>query len=70
MGHDRDVMILAWLNRQPSGFSMANAFPNASDADLSSLERRGLVKRVPGRTAGDPHGYVITPEGKSYQSGD
>jgi DNA-binding HxlR family transcriptional regulator len=70
MGHDWDVMILAWLNRQPAGFSLANAFSNASEAQLSGLARRGLIKRVPGREAGDPHGYVITPEGKNYQNGD
>jgi hypothetical protein len=73
MGLDRDVTILAWLNRRPSGFARASelvAESPAELADLDSLERRGLISRVPPRGPDDALGFVITPAGKAFQQGD
>lgn len=70
MGHDRDIMILAWLKRQPSGFGLLKDFPSASLEDLKSLEIRGLISRMRSNEPNGEDGFVITPEGKDYQEGD
>jgi hypothetical protein len=70
MSQDKDKLILGWLNRQPAGSALANAFPNASQEELLSLERRGLIMRIPSRDPNGMHGYVIAPEGRDLQTGD
>lgn len=71
MGQDRDIMFLAFLTRQPEGSADADEisqeFGGMSDADLASLVRRGLIKRV---TPGGKVQYVITQEGTRFQEGD
>ena len=70
MGQDRDVLILAWLARRPSGAALADEITSASADELDSLESRGLIARIPSREPGGKHGFVITPEGTILQSGD
>ena len=70
MGQDRDILILGWLNRQPGGTAPANQIHLGSSGDLSSLEQRGLVDRIPSDKPGGVDWYVITPEGKAFQTGD
>lgn len=70
MSQDRDILILGWLKRQPSGAALANAFPSATESELLSLEQRGLILRIPSAEPGGVHGYVIAPQGTAFQSGD
>ena len=70
MGHDLDIMILAWLARQPSGFTTGVDMLNGTVSDLKALGRRGLVAAVPSRDDQEVSGYVITPEGTKYSQGD
>jgi hypothetical protein len=70
MSQDKDILILSWLSRQPSGSALANAFSIGSQEELLSLERRGLILRIPSGKSGGVHGYVIGPEGKELQKGD
>ena len=71
MGLDRDIIILAWLNRQPAGFALAEDIKFiATPADLQSLADRGLILRVPSREPDGEGGYVLTPEGRDHQEGD
>jgi hypothetical protein len=70
MCQDRDKLILGWLNQQPARSAKADTFPIGTQEELSSLERRGFIVRIPTSTSGGMHGYVITPEGKHFQDGD
>jgi DNA-binding HxlR family transcriptional regulator len=72
LGLDRDMMILAWVNRCPSGFARASDLVAqvAEASDLQSLERRGLISRVPPSEPDGEHGFVITPAGQAFQQGD
>jgi hypothetical protein len=70
MGPDTDIMLLAWLNRQPAGFAYADVIPGGARETLNSLQARGLISLVPSKQPEGRDGYVITPAGKKFQEGD
>ena len=69
MGHDADVMFLARLKRQQSGFAYADEIEGVPSVDLASLERRGMISRMDSKEAGGRHVYVLTSTGREYQEG-
>jgi len=64
------ILFLAWLARQPAGFTSVADLPkgHVSESDLDALKRQGYVAVVPDRNGG-VGGYVITPEVKRLSEG-